>query len=166
MDEGQAGRLIGDGREILARMYLPTETWREGYYEGATEDGGRVLFLAPSKTNVVARFQVDLDLLTTSATEEDSPGGFGFEAKDVEISHGAFLHSSCEEGPLFALHGAFGPHGEARGRCIGVLNGWAWHGSEWGTDFHFGSSQWRRWEAAWKTTEDDVNAPSFVPWAH
>jgi hypothetical protein len=40
MDEGQAGRLIGDGREVLARMYRPTATWREGYYEGATEGGG------------------------------------------------------------------------------------------------------------------------------
>ena len=158
---GQAGRRFG-GREALARLYPPTETWREGYYEGATEDGGRVLFLVPSKTNVIARFQVELDLLTTSATEEDDPSGLRLEAKEVKIFHGAFRHASCEEGPLFALHGALGPHGEARGRCIGVTNGGAWHGSAWGTDFHFGSSNWRRWEAGWKTTEDDLNAPLFV----
>ena len=53
MDGGHAWRRFG-GREALARMYRPAETWREGYYEGATEDGGRVLFLVPSKTNVVA----------------------------------------------------------------------------------------------------------------
>jgi hypothetical protein len=143
-------------------MYPPTETWREGYYEGATEDGRRVLFLAPTKMNVIARFQVDLDLLTTSATEEDDPGDLWFEANDVKIFHGAFRHASCEEGPLFALHGALGPHGEARARCIGVTNGGSWDGPEWGHDFYFGSSNWRRWEAAWKTTEDDLNAPLFV----
>jgi hypothetical protein len=143
-------------------MYRPAETWREGYYEGATEDGGRVLFLVPGKTNVVARFEVELGFLTTSATEEDYPDGRLFEAKHVRIFRGAFRHSSCEEGPLFALHGVLGPHGKARGVCIGVVNGGAWHGPEWGYDFYFGSSQWRRWEAAWKTTEDDPNAPLFV----
>jgi hypothetical protein len=85
MNGGQAGRHV-DGREALARMYPRTETWREGYYEGETEDGGRVLFLVPSKTNVIARFQVDLDLPTTSATEQDYPSGYGFEARDVRIS--------------------------------------------------------------------------------
>jgi len=143
-------------------MYPPTATWREGYYEGATEDGGRVLFLLPSKTNVIARFQVELDVLTTSATEDDFPSDLGFEAKDVMIFQGAFRHSSCPH-VLFALHGGLGPSGEAHGRCIGVVNGGAGHGA-WGTDFHFGSSNWRRWEAAWKTTEDDLNAPLFVNW--
>ena len=129
MDEGQAGRRF-DGQEALARMYPPTATWREGYYEGATED--------------------------------DFPSDLGFEAKDVMIFQGAFRHSSCPH-VLFALHGGLGPSGEAHGRCIGVVNGGAGHGA-WGTDFHFGSSNWRRWEAAWKTTEDDLNAPLFVNW--
>jgi hypothetical protein len=163
MDGGQPVRQF-DGREALARMFPRTETWREGYYEGETEDGGRVLFLVPSKTNVIARFQVDLDLLTTSATQQDYPSGLGFEARDVRISelYGAFRHSSCQHG-LFALHGGLGSDGKAHGRCIGVVNGGARHG-DWGTDFHFGSSNWRRWEAAWKTTEDDPNAPSFRNW--
>jgi len=159
MDEGQARRWFV-GQEALARMYPPTATWREGYYAGATEDGGRVLFLVPSKTNVIARFQVVLNVLTTSATEDDLASTDGFEAEDVNIFHGAFRHMSCE-GLLFALHGGLGPDGEAHGRCIGVENGAAGHGA-WGTDFHFGSSQWTRWEAAWKTTEDDLNAPKFV----
>jgi hypothetical protein len=162
MDGAQAGRRF-HGQEALARMYPPTATWREGYYEGETEDGGRVLFLIPSKTNVIARFQVVLNVLTTSATEEDEAGTYGFEAKDVRIFDGAFRHLSCE-GLLFALHGGLGPDGEAHGRCIGVVNGAAGHGA-WGTDFHFGSSLWTRWEASWKTTEDDPNAPMFVPWA-
>jgi hypothetical protein len=112
MDEGQAGRRFY-GQEALARMYPPTATWRAGYYEGATEDGRRVLFLVPSKTNVIARFQVVLNVLTSSATEDDSPNTLWFEAEDVEIFHGAFRHLSCE-GLLFALHGGLGPDGEAR----------------------------------------------------
>ena len=150
------------GEEALARMYPRTETWREGYYEGETEDGEPVLFLVPSKTNVIARFQVVLNVLETSSTEEDEPSGLGFEARDVRIENGAFRHSSVQYG-LFALHGGLGPDGKAHGRCIGVVNGWANHGP-WGTDFHFSSSQWTRWEAAWKTTEDDPNATLFVPW--
>ena len=159
MDEGQVGRRY-DGREALARMYPPTESWREGYYEGETEDGGRVLFLVPSKTNVIARFQVVLNVLTTSATEDDEAGTYWFEAEDVMIFEGAFRHLSCPH-VLFALHGGLGPDRGAHGRCIGVVNGGAGHGA-WGTDFSFGSSQWTRWEAAWKTTEDDLYAPTFV----
>lgn len=71
-------------------MYPPTAKWREGYYEGATEDGGRVLFLVPSKTNVIARFQVVLNVLTTSATEDDFASTYGFDAQDVKIFHGPF----------------------------------------------------------------------------
>jgi hypothetical protein len=160
VDERQVGRRF-DGREALARMYPPKATWRVGYYEGETEDGEPVLFLVPSKTNVIARFQVVLHVLETSATEEDVANTLPFEAEGIEITRdGAFRHLSCPS-VLFALHGAFGPDGEARGRCIGVVNTWARHG-HWGTDFHFGGSRWTRWKAAWKTTEDDLNAPKFL----
>jgi hypothetical protein len=148
--------------------YFPLTTWREGYYEGATEDGGRVLFFVPSKTNVIARFQVVLNLLLRSSPadavvgpeKDDTAGTLRFEAKDVPILEGAFRHSSCEEG-LFALHGVLGPEGDAYGICIGVVNEAASHGP-WGHSFEFGSSEWGRWEAAWSTTEDDPNAPLFA----
>jgi hypothetical protein len=160
MDGGHAGRHY-QGEEALARMYPPTATWREGYYEGATEEGEPVLFLIPRKTNVIARFQGVLKVRTSSATEDDDPNTLWFEAEDVGISpNGAFRHSSCPH-VLFALHGGLGPDGEARGRCIGIVNGGANHGP-WGTDFDFGGSQWTRWKASWKTTEDDLNAPRFV----
>jgi hypothetical protein len=97
-------------------------TWREGYYEGATEDGGRVLFLVPSeryfvpsKTNMIARFQVQLNLLVTDSTQGVHADTDTFEAEDVGIVEGGgFLHSS-EDGTLFGLHGVLGPNGEAWG---------------------------------------------------
>jgi hypothetical protein len=145
--------------------YSPTATWREGYYEGATEDGGRVLFFVPSeryfvpsKTNMIARFQVQLNLLITDSTQGDHASRNTFEAEDVGIvGGGGFLHSSEDGALLFGLHGVLGPNGEAWGRCIGVVNG--------GYDpcIVFGPSQWRRWEAVWKATEDDLNAPLFLP---
>jgi hypothetical protein len=162
-ERARAGRHI-DGREALARMYPRTETWREGYYEGETDDGGRVLFLVPSKTNMIARFQVDLDLLTTSATEQDYPSECGFEARDVRISelYGAFRHSSCQHG-LFALHGGLGfrrngsrkvhRRRERRGTTRGL-----------GNRLSLRVQQLEEREAAWKTTEDDPNAPSFRAW--
>jgi hypothetical protein len=75
--------------------YSPTATWREGCYEGATEDGGRVLFFAPSeryfvpsKTNMIARFQVQLNLLITDSTQGDHASTDTFEAEDVGIVGG------------------------------------------------------------------------------
>ena len=103
MDGGQAGRQ-SSGREAIARMYPPTTTWREGYYAGETEDGGPVLLLVPSKSNVIARFQVVLNVLTSSAKEDDDPNTLWFEAEDVGISpNGAFRDPSCPH-VLFALH--------------------------------------------------------------
>jgi len=121
-------------------MYPPTKTWPKGYYAGETEDGERVLFLVPNKINVIARFQVVLNVLTSSATRADDPDTLQFEAEDVKIERtGAFRHESCPH-VMFALHGGLGADGEARGRCIGVVSGWANHGP-WGTDFHFGASR-------------------------
>ena len=70
----------------------------------------------------------------THATEEGYTHRT-FEAKDVRVVRGTFRHVSCKEGPLLGLHGVLGPHGKARGVCIGVVNGGAWHGPEWVTTF-------------------------------
>ena len=81
----------------MGGQYSPSATWREGYYEGATEEGGRVLFFVPSeryfvpsKSNMIARFQVELNISGTSSTEGEYGYTSRFEAEEVGIVDGGF----------------------------------------------------------------------------
>jgi hypothetical protein len=148
---------------------------RHGYYEGSTEDGDEVAFIVrradpdlpidrdlPWKIALITNFKAKLNVRIIEPVEGDSDSPVSFEAESVPVyDNGAFMHWPADTPWLF-LNGLLLPDGEARGACIGVLNGSSWLRTERATSFWYGASDWSKWQAIWQASEG-VNALRFVP---